>query len=53
MKISEVINKLQEIQDNNGDVEVYYNGICYQGNFDDELFKEVFILIDRTLILNN
>ena len=53
MKISELIKKLQEIQDNNGDVEVYYNGRCYRGNFDDELFKGVFMLIDRTLILNN
>ena len=53
MKISELIKKLQEIQDHNGDVEVYYNGIFYQGNFDDELFKGVFVLIDRTLILNN
>ena len=53
MVISELIKKLQEIQDNNGDIEVCYNGSFYQGNFDDELFKEVFMFIDGTLILNN
>lgn len=53
MKISELIKKLQKIQNEHGDIKVYYNGIFYRGDFNDRLFKEGFVLIDRTLILNN
>ena len=42
MKISEVINKLQKIQKEHGDIETYYCGDFYHGDFDDELFEEVF-----------
>lgn len=42
MRISELITRLQEIQKEHGDIETFYNGCYYHGDFDDELFEEVF-----------
>ena len=52
MKISELIKKLQKIQNEHGDIKVYYNGIFYRGDFNDRLFKEGFVFTNGKLIIN-
>lgn len=42
MVISEVIKKLQGIQQAHGDVEVYYKGDYFHGHLDDDLFDELY-----------
>ena len=46
MRISELIKKLQEIQNEHGDIETYYCGDEYHGGMDEDLFKDLFEYIE-------
>lgn len=51
MVISEVIKKLQEIQEKHGDIETYYCGDEYHGDMDDDLFEDVFVYNEMGILI--